>query len=139
MDSNQKLIEDFYNKIWNSGDETTAHRILAPNFRFRGSTGPTKSGVEEFLDYVRLIRDALSEYDCVIETIVTENQQSFAKMLFRGRHTGQFFGVAPSGRVIEWAGAALFHFERGQIDALWVLGDVDHLKSQLGLSKQIAP
>ena len=136
----RQLIEDFYYKIWNTGDEETAHRILASDLTFRGSTGAVKSGVPQFLDYVRLIRTALSEYECVIDTIVSEEgQQSFAKMLFRGRFTGEFFGVTPSGEIVEWAGAALFHFEDGKINSLWVLGDVDNLKVQLGLAKTIAP
>lgn len=139
MKSNRQFVEDFYFKIWNTGDEEIAHRILAPGLQFRGSTGPVKHGVDEFLDYVRHIRDALSDYTCIIDALVTDGEQSFAKMRFRGRHTGAFFGVAPSNEIIEWTGAALFHLESGQIDSIWVLGDVDDLKIQLGLADRVAP
>src|SRR5262249_4553551 len=105
---NRSLVEEFYGKVWNQGDEEVARRILSSDLRFRGSTGPVKSGVEEFLGYVRLIRGALSRYECVIEELVSEGERSFARMLFRGIHTGRFFGVAPTGREIAWAGAALF-------------------------------
>jgi steroid delta-isomerase-like uncharacterized protein len=136
---NRSLVEDFYFKVWNRCDEECARRILASDLQFRGSTGPTKSGIEDFLAYVRLIRRALSEYECVIEDMVTEDDRSFAKMLFRGRHVERFFGVDPTGREITWAGAALFQIRERRISSIWVLGDVDGLKRQLGLAEQIHP
>jgi steroid delta-isomerase-like uncharacterized protein len=139
LPANRSLVEEFYFKVWNRGDEGAARRILAPDLRFRSSTGPTKTGVEEFLSYVRLIRSALSDYECLIEDLVSDGDRSFAKMLFRGIHTGQFFGVAPTGREVSWAGAALFCFRDGRIWNIWVLGDVDGLKRQLGLAQEIAP
>ncbi|MCG8423141.1 MAG: ester cyclase [Proteobacteria bacterium] len=139
MSTNRRLIEDFYYKVWNAGDEKTAHRILAPHLAFRGSTGPSKSGVAEFLDYVRLIRNALGNYECVIDELVTEGDRSFAKMIFRGIHVGTLFGVEPTGQQIEWAGAALFRIHDAQISHIWVLGDVDSLKNQLGLVEEISP
>jgi hypothetical protein len=44
---------------------------------------------------------------------------------------GAIFGVAPTGRRIEYAGAALFRFRDERIWNVWVLGDVDGLKRQL--------
>ena len=136
---NRRLVEDFYFRVWNAGDEETARRILAPELEFRGSTGPSKSGVDQFLDYVRLIRGALDEYRCVIEELVTEGDRSFARMRFQGRHTGRFFGVEPTGRPVAWAGAALFRIADGRIRSIWVLGDVDGLKQQLGLAEPTPP
>ncbi|HTN51519.1 MAG TPA: ester cyclase [Anaeromyxobacter sp.] len=133
------LVEAFYARIWNAGDEEAARRILAPDLEFRGSTGPARTGVDGFLGYVRLIRGALAGYECVIEELVVEGERAFAKMLFRGRHAGTFFGVAPTGRAVAWAGAALFRFQAGRIRAVWVLGDVDGLKQQLGLAVPVAP
>src|SRR5262245_49160914 len=105
---NRSLVEAFYFHVSNRGPEQRARTIRAADIVLRGSTGRTSSGVEGFLAYLRLIRSALSEYECLIEDLVTEGDRSFAKMLFRGVHTGPFFGVAATGRKISWAGAALF-------------------------------
>jgi len=40
-------------------------------------------------------------------------------------------GFAPTGRPVEWAGAALFTLQGGKIADLWVLGDVAGLQEQL--------
>jgi predicted ester cyclase len=55
-------------------------------------------------------------------------------MTFTGIHRAPFFGVDATGREIAWAGAAFFTIDGEQIVALWVLGDLDGLKRQLGAS-----
>jgi predicted ester cyclase len=134
-----RLVEAFYARIWDAGDEEAAHRLLAHDLQFRGSTGVGLEGLGPFLDYVRLIRRALADYRCRIEEVVVDGDRAFARMRFAGRHVGTFLGVAPAGRELHWAGAALFHVEGGRIRAVWVLGDVDGLKQQLGLAESIAP
>jgi predicted ester cyclase len=133
------LVESFYSDVWNRGDEEVARRILSNDLEFRGSTGPTRRGVDQFVGYVRLIRGALSGYECVIEDTVVEPPKLFAKMLFRGTHTGPFFGVQPTGKLVSWAGAALFTVAGSRISSVWVLGDVDGLKQQLALADSIPP
>ncbi len=49
----QRLVETFYFDVWNRGDEEAARRILSSDLEFRGSTGPTKRGVDQFLGYDR--------------------------------------------------------------------------------------
>jgi len=41
-------------------------------------------------------------------------------------------GVPPTGKKIEYAGAALFYFEANRISKVWVLGDMFSLMRQLG-------
>jgi predicted ester cyclase len=57
-------------------------------------------------------------------------------MQFAGIHRGQFFGVAPSGREISWSGGAFSAIDGDKITNLWVLGDIDSVKQQLGLGWQ---
>jgi predicted ester cyclase len=133
------MVEEFYARIWNAGDEGAAQRLLAPELRLRGSTGVGLEGIGPFLDYVRLIRSALADYRCAIEDVLVDGDRAFARMRFAGRHVGRFLGVAPTGRELQWAGAALFRIEAGRIRSVWVLGDVDGLKQQLGLTEPVAP
>ncbi len=133
------LVEAFYEELWNRGDAAAAPRLLAPALEFRGSTGVGLRGVEPFLGYVRLVRGALAGYRCTIEALVVEGDRAFARMRFAGRHVGRFLGVEATGRDLAWAGAALFEVEGGRIARLWVLGDVDGLKRQLGLAVAVPP
>lgn len=135
----REVVARFYDEIWNQGNEATAFDILSDTIRFRGSTGPYKTGIHEFLGYVRLIRTALADYHCTIEEVISDRDALFARMTFKGTHVAPFFGVVATGKIIEWSGAARFKIVDGKVVDLWVLGDVDSLKVQLGIARSIAP
>ncbi len=127
----QFLVERFYSELWNRADENVAREILDEDFRFRGSLGPEHRGRNGFIEYMRAIHVALADYTCLIEDIVVEKDRAAARMIFRGRHQAPFFGVAATGKIVQWAGAAFFRMGNSRISELWVLGDIDSLKRQL--------
>lgn len=127
-----RLIERFYHDVWNRADEAVARGILDPDFRFRGSLGPERRGVEGFIAYMRQIHAALGDYTCTILEIIEQGERAAVRLRFAGRHQGPFFGVEATDREIAWAGAAFFRMAEGRIAELWVLGDVDAVKAQLG-------
>jgi predicted ester cyclase len=126
-----ELVERFYNLVWNKADETEARRILARDFRFRGSLGPELRGPDGFIAYMRSVHAALDGFTCQIEEVIAAGDQAAARMSFYGRHRGRFFGIEPSGREIRWSGAAFFKTRGGTIIELWVLGDIEEVRRQL--------
>lgn len=128
-----RLVERFYHEVWNRADEAGAREILHPEFRFRASLGPETLGPEGFIGYMRTIHAALAGYTCTILEIVEQDARAAVRLRFAGAHQGDFFGVAATGREVAWSGAAFFETGGGRIVALWVLGDVDAVKRQLGI------
>jgi steroid delta-isomerase-like uncharacterized protein len=126
------LVERFYGEVWNRGDETVAREILQPALQFRGSLGVERQGIDEFLRYMREVHSALADYRCAIDELITTESRAAARMLFTGTHRGVLFGIPPTGRVITWAGAAFFTIVQGQITRIWVIGDIEGVKRQLG-------
>jgi len=130
--SPRELVERFYHEVWNNADERVAREILDEDFRFRGSLGPEKRGQDGFIDYMRSVHEALGDYQCIIEDLVTTENRASARMMFKGIHQAEFFDIEATGQEIKWAGAAFFTMADGRISELWVLGDIDSVKQQLG-------
>ena len=130
------LVESFYFRIWNSGDEHL-EGLLTDDFSFRGSLGNELRGHSAFVEYVRSVRRSLSNYRCEIVTCVTELPRAFARMRFSGVHVAPFRGFAPTGRYVEWEGAALFTFRGDAISDVWVLGDLVGLDELLRRSRSV--
>jgi steroid delta-isomerase-like uncharacterized protein len=128
---NRLLIERFYVEMWNRFDKTILPDILTEDFRFRGSLGQFKSGHAEFGEYVDFIQRAFPDFSNEIEEIISEGDKAFAKLTYRGTHRGEVFGIASTGRLIRYAGAAVFKFRDDRIAEVWVLGDIYGLISQL--------
>lgn len=130
------VIHKFYADVWNKHDNSAIPSLLRADFTFRGSLGLCKTGHSEFADYVDFVHLALGAYQCDILDVVEEGNQCFARMRFAGTHRGDFFAFKPTGKKIEWAGAALFTFEDGLVADLWVLGDVHGLFQQLERNRE---
>ena len=130
------VVKKFYADVWNKHDKSVIPSLLQSNFTFRGSLGPTKTGHAEFADYVDFVHRALGAYQCDILDLVAQGNQCFARMRFSGIHCGEFFGFKPTGKKVEWAGAALFSFEHGLVADLWVLGDVHGLLQLLDRNRE---
>jgi predicted ester cyclase len=133
MPTPAELVRRFYDEVWNRADETVAREILHEDFRFRGSLGPELRGVDGFITYMRSIHRALGDYICIIDDLVATADRAAARMRFRGIHRARFFDVEATGREIVWPGGAFFTTDGKQIVALWVVGDVDSVKRQLGV------
>jgi steroid delta-isomerase-like uncharacterized protein len=131
QDQNRMLIERFYHEMWNRFDKSIVPEILTEDLQFRGSLGQTKSGHGEFGEYVDFIQRAFPDFSNEIEEIISEGDKAFARLTYRGTHRGEVFGIAPTGRRIQYAGAAVFKFREGRIAEVWVLGDVYGLIAQL--------
>jgi predicted ester cyclase len=129
------LVESFYARIWNAGDEHVDD-LLSQDFMFRGSLGTEARGHAEFLSYVRDVRRSLADYHCKILDCVSEPPRSFARMLFSGIHAAPFRGFAPTDKPVQWHGAALFTFREALISELWVLGDLAGLDQVLRLNAE---
>jgi predicted ester cyclase len=128
---NRLLIKCFYLEMWNHFDKTIVPDILTEDIRFRGSLGQSKSGHAEFGEYIDFVQRAFPDFANEIEEIISEGDKAFAKLDYSGTHRGEIFGIAPTGRSIHYAGAAVFTFRGDRIAEVWVLGDIYGLISQL--------
>jgi predicted ester cyclase len=132
----RELVNAFYERIWNTGDLSAVSDLLAESFEFRGSLGSELVGREAFSAYARGVREALATYRCEILECVSDHDKAFAKMLFSGIHVAPLRGFEPTGKPVQWMGAALFDCKDGMISRLWVLGDLVGLDALLKQNQQ---
>ena len=123
-DRMRAVVESFYADIWNRHDKSRIPALLRSDFTFRGSLGQAKIGHEGFASYVDFVHEALAQFRCEILDLVVEEPKAFARMRFSGVHRGELLGHQPTGKAVDWAGAALFTFSDDHVVDLWVLGDL---------------
>ncbi len=73
-----RLVEAFYERIWNEGDLDAARELLTAEFLFRGSLGTELRGIQALASYVRSVREPLADYRCDILECVSEGGLAFA-------------------------------------------------------------
>jgi steroid delta-isomerase-like uncharacterized protein len=135
LGDNRNLIRRYYDEMWNPWNFAKAEELLAEEIVFRGSLGTETKGREAFRGYMRQVQRAFPDFHNTIEEIATEDDRVVARLLYRGTHRGEIFGVAPTGKMIAYAGAAFLRIADGKVAEGWVLGDLLSLLRQLGAQK----
>lgn len=132
-DVRRELVRRFYEEVWNRWDEAAARTILTPAFEFRGSLARSTHGIEAFLAYLRRVRGIFPDFhNEIVELTVGEGEPCVAARLrFTGTHRGELLGLEPTGRAIEYDGAAFLRSAGGRLVSAWVLGDLNSLLEQL--------
>ena len=128
---NRDLIRRFYEELWNPFDKRKVPELLTDDVKFRGSLGQEKFGHSGFTEYMDIIQAAFPDFNNHVEEIISEDDRAFARLTYRGTHHGTVFGILPTSRRVEYAGAAVFRFRGEKIAEVWVLGDVNGLLQQL--------
>jgi nogalonic acid methyl ester cyclase / aklanonic acid methyl ester cyclase len=92
-------------------------------------------GPEEFVATVKLLRGAFSDIHYEEQEIIVEENRVALRTIETGRHTGPFFGIAPTGRSFTHEQAHFFHVVNGKVtehkavrDDLGLMLQLDALK-----------
>lgn len=133
IEENKKLVQRYYDELWNHWEYSLLDEIISEAFVFRGSIGMATRGRADFKEYMNIIRAAFPDFLNTIEDLTAEANKVVAVLTYTGTHQGKVFGIAPTGRRIHYAGTAIFHIEAGQMISGWVLGDRLGLLQQLGV------
>ena len=122
-------------------DGLNDHRIddvgefFAADFRWMGNFGcGTKTGLREFQDnWQRPFQAAFSDKVCIDEARLFMGEWAAAFGRQEATHSGEFMGVAPTGRRVEIRYMDFWKVEDGRIVDNWVMVDFPHVLAQLGV------
>jgi steroid delta-isomerase-like uncharacterized protein len=130
--ANKNLVVRYYHEMWNKWNFALVDELLTKDISFRGSLGTETHGRAAFCDYMRRVQGAFPDFHNTIEEMIAERNRACARLTYTGTHRGEIFGVAPTGEKVNYAGAAFFRIENGQVAQGWILGDLTGLLGQLG-------
>jgi predicted ester cyclase len=121
--------------IWNDGDYDLADELFHP-----GSVTPDAPqlpiGPEGCKQVARAFREAFPDFHMTVEDVVAEGGLVVCRFRQTGTHRGELFGVAPTGRGVDFGEIALCQFAGGQIVATWFQTDMLGLMGQLGVGDE---
>lgn len=86
---------------------------------------------QAFKDHIALIEAAFPHYELIVEDMIADGDKVALHGTVRGRHGGEFLGLAPTGRWVEMPVVAIYRIENGRIAEFWAQGDTLALMQQL--------
>jgi predicted ester cyclase len=114
--------------------------LVRPEFRNRTVEPGQRDDRAGIGETVAAMHEAFSELRIEILHCVGEGDLVATHKMFRGRHTGPWFGLPPSGKQVEFRVMDLVRYRDGQWAEHWAVADVVSLLGQTGgLRNHIEP
>ena len=127
-EANKALIRAHYDATTNSFKPSVIDRQVGADFVDHGSDAIGPDGVKA---HIKALRAAFPDLHVTIDDIVAENDLVAVRATWRGTHQGEFRGVPPIGRRIEFSGMVFWRIAGGMIRERWGLIDTAALMRQL--------
>jgi steroid delta-isomerase-like uncharacterized protein len=93
---------------------------------------PIPPGRESFKGFMRAVFAAFPDLEGTIDELVCEDGRVACASTWRGTHSGDFMGLAASGRSVEYRAIEIFRIEDGRIAGHRQQTDTLALLTQLG-------
>jgi predicted ester cyclase len=126
------LVKTFYAECWNKWNDSAIDGVLDVSFTARGSQGARITGLDGWRGYRDSIRHGSADLHHEIEELVCEDQRAAARLRYTGTHTGPLLGVPASGKPFDYCGAAFFTADHQRLTSVWVIGELDEFRRQVG-------
>jgi predicted ester cyclase len=116
---NKSLVQKYLDAV-NAGDLETLRSILSPEL------------LQDHKDALAWIEATFDDHLLKITEIIAEDDKVAIRVDSSGRHTGEWMGIAPSGK--EWSNYGVYfcRIEDAKIVDIWWLFDVPNHIKELG-------
>lgn len=121
-----------YLKAFNEKDREALSEVVADDIVEHGTHWEVE-GFEEFVDYVEENVNTFTDYTGTTEEMIAEDGTVAVRYTVSGTHEGEYLGIKPTGREVEWTGIAMYGIDDGNISEIWIESDQLGLLEQLGL------
>jgi predicted ester cyclase len=129
------LVREWFQKVWDEGDESSIDRLLAPDAVVHGLSGPggpPMTGPAAFKPVFHTFREALGDLEIKVERTVVQGDTVAAYCRVRGRHVGRALGGEPTGRPVEFTGVTIARTRDGKLVEGWNVFDFLTMYQQIG-------
>lgn len=117
----RKVVEMLYRAI--QGETDLLDSVLAPDWEDIPGVPGQKPGPDGLRPLIDAITAAFRDCTVTIHEIVGSEGRVAVRAEWVGRHTGEWLGVAPTGRVERMRVHEFHHIENGRITHTWHLDD----------------
>ncbi|HJR58300.1 MAG TPA: ester cyclase [Vicinamibacterales bacterium] len=137
------LLRQWFKEVWDEGNEQAIDRLLAPDGRVMGLTGPDGPpivGPAAFRPFFHTFREALGDLEIVVERTLVDGDVCTAYCRVKGRHVGRALGGEPTNRPVNFCGVTIARVRGDQLVEGWNVFDFLTMYQQIGwVPNPVAP
>jgi predicted ester cyclase len=127
----ETLVERFWGQVIGRWDEAAARELVTEDFAWRGSLGAESTGLHGLLQYAAAARLALPDLSVTLDESAVAGHQLWARLSFRGTHSGLLLGVPATGRQVTYVGMGVHDVRDDRLSRVWVVADTLDVRRQV--------
>lgn len=131
-EENKVLLRRYIEEVLNQGNIDSVDKFFAADcvdHTAPPGTAPGATGIRQLLTATLA---AFSNIHATIEDIIAEENKVVTRFTARGTHTGEFLGIAPTGKEVSLMQISIDRVSGGKIVEHWGVADQTALMQQLG-------
>jgi len=131
-DVNKSLIREFVNEFKNKANHDIVNDLFSPKFEHHFKDPRLPKGREGMKLLGGIVARAFPDVHATIEDLIAEDDKVVERTTALGTHKGEFNGVPPTGKSVEWTEIHVYRIEDGKVAELWSEIDFLGLLTQIG-------
>lgn len=137
VEENKVLLRRYIEEVLNQGNVDAVDKFFAADCVDHTAPPGTPPGAHGIKQLLAARLTAFSNIHATIEDIIAEEDKVVSRFTARGTHTGEFLGIAPTGKEVSLMQISIDRVAGGKIVEHWGLADQMALMQQLGFVPSI--
>jgi len=128
---NKQRYADYIQAIFNEARFDELDGYLAPDYALKDASPGSAEGAAGIREVVTMFRTGFPDMVITLDEVIAEGDWVASKSTLRGKQTGEFLGVAPTGRSVSVTSLTMVRFRDGRLTESWVKNDVAAIMRQI--------
>ena len=132
MEDNKRLVQRWFDEVWNRGREDAVDQLMAPDALVHG-LGEAIRGPAAFKRFHAAYREAFPDVRIDVEDLVAEGDKVAFRWSATATHRGGSLGFAATNRNVRFEGMGIIRVQNGKLVEGWNTFDQLGMLQQLGV------
>jgi steroid delta-isomerase-like uncharacterized protein len=132
-EESKRLFQRYFDEVTNQGNLDLADEMFATDYAHHDPANPDHAigGVQDVKFHLMALRNAFPDLNFQVDDMIAEGDRILVRWTATLTHTGDYFGIPPSGKTATITGMNAWRVAGGKAVEGWVNRD------DLGLLRQI--
>lgn len=127
-----EIARRYFDEVVNDRRLEVVHEVFADDFLNHAAPVGQQLGTDALIEFFASLQLGFPDFRARLDELVPAGDRITVRFTFSGTHTGEFMGLAPTGRRVTMSGIDLLRVADGRIIELWGHEDWLGLLQQLG-------
>jgi predicted ester cyclase len=131
VEENKDVVRRWHDEFWNKGNVDVVDELI--DAKCVRHVDPQPTDVREYWKQSHItFHAAFSDAHITNEDMIAEGDKVVTRWTWRLKHTGEWMGIAPTGKQVEVTGISIHRIAGGKIVEDWANADELGMMQQLG-------